>query len=71
MGFLEDFGDGFSRPFVWGYNQVEKRVTQADTISDKLVGAGGNVLDILGGNSNILVYGGILVVGLFVLNKVL
>ncbi|MDR3543856.1 MAG: hypothetical protein P4L69_23310 [Desulfosporosinus sp.] len=71
MTFLEDFGEGFITPFKWSYDQVAKRFDQADKLTDKVVGGAGNVLDILGGNFNILVYAGIGLVAVILLPKIL
>jgi len=71
MGFFEDFADGFKKPWVAAYNQVDKRLNQADKLADKATDGASNLLDLLGGNSNILVYAGIAIVGLIVVTTVL
>jgi hypothetical protein len=67
MGFWDDFGDGFEAPFKWGYNKLDK----ADKAADKALDAGNNVLDLLSGNSNTLVYIGIGIVAVAVLPTIL
>lgn len=67
MGFWDDFADGIEKPFKWGYNKLDK----ADKAADKVLDAGNNVLDILNGNSNTLVYIGIGIVAVVVLPTIL
>jgi hypothetical protein len=71
MGFWSDLGDGFTMPFKWVYNQADKRFNQIDKIADKAASGADNLLDILGGNSNFLVYAGIAIVAVLILPTVL
>ena len=67
MGFLEDFGDGFAAPFKWAYHKVEKIDKMTDNLADAGIGAAGGLADLLSGNSNILIYIGVGIVGVVVL----
>ena len=67
MGFLDDVGDQFSKPFKW----IDSKFDKVDNVANKALGAGGNVLDLLGGNSNTLVYIGIGIVAVAVLPTIL
>jgi hypothetical protein len=61
-GFWNDFADGFSMPFKWGYEKLKK----ADKVVDKSLDGAGSIAEgisnILSGNSNILLYLGLGVV---------
>ena len=69
--FWDDLGDGVQMPFKWAYGKLDK----ADRASDKIIDAGtnaaGGLADLLGGNSNILVYAGVALLAVIVLPKVL
>jgi hypothetical protein len=69
MTFLSDFEDGFSKPFKYAYSKFEK----VDQASDKVLNAGGNLVDGLGNllQGNTLFYIGIGVVAVIVLPKLL
>ena len=69
--FWDDFGDGFKKPFVWGYDQANKRLNQVDKLADGAEKGAENLLNLVGGNSNLLVYAAIAVVGVIVVTTVL
>ena len=70
-GFFNDFADGFSMPFKWGYEKLKK----VDKVADKSLDGAGSIAegisDILSGNSNVLIYLGIGVVAVVALPKIL
>lgn len=67
MTFWNDFADGFEKPFKWAYGKLDK----ADKLVDKAADGAGNLVDLLGGNANILLYVGIGVLAVVVLPVVL
>ena len=69
--FWDDFKDNFAKPWKWAYSKFEKSDKAADKVLDAGTNAAASLADILGGNSNILVYAGIALVAVIVLPKVL
>ena len=71
MSFWSDMGDGFSKPWKWAYDKLDK----GNKTADKVLDAGGNAADglanLFSGNSNILVYAGVALLAVIVLPKVL
>ena len=58
-------------PFVWAYDKASKLDHTADTILDRGTAAASNLLDLIGGNGNVLIYLGIGLVAVIVLPKLL
>lgn len=69
MGFWDDFQDGFSKPFKYGYSKFEK----ADRVADRVADGAGNLADSLGNilQGNTVMYLAIGAVVVIVLPKVL
>ena len=63
-GFFNDFADGFSMPFKWGYEKLKK----VDKVADKSLDGAGSIAegisDLLSGNSNMLMYLGLGIVAI-------
>ena len=60
-------------PFVWAYDKASKldHTAESDTILDRGTAAASNLLDLIGGNGNVLIYLGIGLVAVIVLPKLL
>ena len=69
--FWDDFKDGFAKPFEWAYHKLDKVDKASDKVMDASTNAASGLADLLGGNSNILVYAGVALVAVIVLPKVL
>lgn len=67
MGFMEDFGSGFIKPYEWAYHKIEK----VDRVADKALDGAGNLVeglaDLLNGNTLLIM--GAVTIGLIVLMK--
>jgi hypothetical protein len=71
MGGLEDFGEGFESPFKWAYHKAEKVDRVADNALDGVGNLTQGLSNLLGGlaSGNILLYLGIGIVAIVVINK--
>jgi hypothetical protein len=65
--FWSDFGDGFETPFKWVGGKFDK----VDKLTDKAADGAGNLVDLIGGNSNALIYIGIAIVAVAILPTIL
>ena len=74
-GFWDDVSDGYQYAYNNGvkpaYNLVKKNYNRLDNVADAANGAATNLLDILGGNSNVLVYLAIGIVAIVVVPKLI
>ena len=71
MPFWDDFAEGLQMPFKWAEKKFDKADKLVDKVADSAGNAAGGLADLLGGNSNILLYIGIAVVAVVVLPTVL
>lgn len=71
MGFFDDFGEGFIKPFEWGYNKLTKADKLLDNTLDGASGLLGGISDLLSGKSNFFLYIGLGIVAVAILPKII